>query len=83
MAYTQDLINEVKEIYPDDLIMILHAESGSAWLGRYLCDSAETSISIEKILSATSLDELREQALLLKRKHELYKKWKEQDPRKK
>jgi hypothetical protein len=82
MAYTQELINEVKALYPTSTEMINHAENGSVWLGRYLDDSSPMGISIDRILSATSLEELKKEAIVGKRKIELYKKWCEQDPRK-
>jgi hypothetical protein len=82
MAYTKELIDEVKELYHDYPKMIEHAESGSVWLGRYLDDCSPRTIHIDKILAATSLDELKKEALLLKRKVDLYTKWCEQDPRK-
>lgn len=80
--YTKELIDEVKELYPNSTEMIKHAESGSVWLGRYLDDSSPTGISLDRILLATSLDELQKEARISKRKVELYKKWCEQDPRK-
>jgi len=82
MAYTKDLIDEVKELYPDSKEMIAHAESGSVWLGRYLDDSAATGIHYDKILSASSLEDLKTFAMAIKRRVELYKKWCQQDPRK-
>jgi len=82
MAYTQELIDEVKALYPDSKEMITHAESGSVWLGRYLDDSSPSGIGIDKILLATSLEELQREARNAKRKIALYKKWCEQDPRK-
>lgn len=82
MAYTQDLINEVKALYPQSKQIIELAESGSVWLGRYLDDSSPTAIPLDKILLATSLEELQKEARLAKRKLELYKKWCEQDLRK-
>lgn len=82
MAYTKDLINEVKELYPNSYEMHKHAESGSVWLGRYLDDSSPTGISIQEVLNATSLQALQEKARLAQRKIDLYKKWCEQDPRK-
>lgn len=81
MAYTRELINEVKELYPDSPRMHELAESGNAFLGRYLDDSSANSINIDRILLATSLDELQKEARMMKRKVNLYKKWCEQDPR--
>jgi len=81
--YTQDLIREVKELFPNSTAMHQLAEAGEAFLGRYLDDSSSTGMSIDKILLAISLDELQKEARLMKRKVELYKKWCLQDPRKK
>lgn len=79
--YSEELINEVKELYPDVPRMHELAESGNGWLGRYLDDSAPYAINIDRILLATSLDELQKEAREAKRKVELYKKWCEEDPR--
>lgn len=83
MAYTKELIDEVKELYPTSTEMIKLAELGSVWLGRYLDDSSPTSMSFKKILSATSLDDLQKEVMMSIKKIELYKKWCEQDPRRK
>lgn len=82
MAYTKELISEIKELYPENTEIHKLAESGSAFLGRYLDDISPDCISFNTILTATSLDELRKIAMLGKRKIELYKKWCEEDPRK-
>ena len=81
MGYTRELINEVKELYPSDHKMHELAENGNVFLGRYLDDSSSTSMSIDKILLAVSLDELQVEARKMKRKVILYQKWCEQDPR--
>ncbi|MBK9223409.1 MAG: hypothetical protein IPO16_15000 [Saprospiraceae bacterium] len=82
MPYTKELIDEVKALYPTSAEMIKHAENGSVWLGRYLDDSCDTGIHIDKILSASSLEDLQKEARLEKRKVKLYHKWCKQDPRK-
>lgn len=82
MAYTEDLIKEVKELYPNSEEMHKLADSGNAFLGRYLDDSSPTGFPIDKILLATSLDEIQSEARMMKRKVNLYRKWCEQDPRK-
>lgn len=79
--YTTDLINEVKELYPNSPEMHKAAEEGNAFLGRYLDDGSSGSIPLDTILLATSLEQLQKAARLQKRKLELYKKWCEQDPR--
>ena len=81
MAYSQDLINEVKELYPNSVEMHRLAESGSPFLGRYLDDSSPTGISINDVLSAKSLEDLQKKAMIMQRKVMLYRKWCEQDPR--
>lgn len=81
--YTQELINEVKELYPNDREMRKLAETGNAFLGRLLNDSSHGDLSVDQVLLATSLDELQKQARILKRKKELYAKWCDQDPRQK
>lgn len=83
MAYTKELIAEVKELYPDMKEMHKLADEGSVWLGRYLDDSCPRAISIHDVLSATSLSDLKKTARGYKRKIDLYGKWCEQDPRKK
>jgi hypothetical protein len=83
MAYSEELIKEVKELYPDSKEMHELAENGDAFLGRYLNDSCDSGIGLNEILLATSLDELQEKARLMMRKVELYKKWCKEDPRKK
>lgn len=82
MVYTQELIDEVKELYPNATQMIACAENGSYFLGRYLDDNCSTSISLDRILLAKSLEDLKKEALIERRKVELYHKWRMQDPRK-
>jgi len=55
------------------------AENGTYFLGHLLNDSSAGGISPDTILSATSLEDLREEAKKLKRKIELYNKWKKED----
>ena len=73
--YPNELIAEVRELYPDSLDMIELAESGSWMLGRYLDDSSMSEMPMVRILSATSLGELQKEAHLAIRKCELYDKW--------
>jgi hypothetical protein len=79
--YTPELIAEVKELYPNSPQMHALADSGNAFLGRYLDDSSPTGIPMDEILLAVSLEELQKKARLAKRKVLLYQKWCEQDPR--
>ncbi len=75
MQYSKELINEVKELYPNSKEIHDLAKSGNVFLGRYLDDSSSGAISIDTILLATSLDELQKKARMAKRKLELYHKW--------
>ena len=81
MAYSQELINEVKELYPDSTEMHKLADSGNAFLGRYLDDSSPTGLPLDTVLLATSLEQLQTIARNYKRKVELYRKWCQEDPR--
>ena len=79
--YSPELIREVKELYPNSPEMHQLADSGNAFLGRYLDDSSPSGVPINDVLLATSLDELQKKARNMKRKVELYKKWCAEDPR--
>lgn len=81
MAYTQELINEVKELYPNSSEMHKLAETGNVFLGRHLDDASQGGFPVDTILLAISLEELQNQARDMKRKRELYGKWCKQDPR--
>ncbi len=84
MVYSRELINEVKELYPNDKEMHELAAEGNVFLGRYLDDSSSNMMSIDTVLLATSLDELQKKARMSKRKLELYHKWcKEHDAQRK
>ena len=51
------------------------AESGNAFLGRYLDDNAPRGFPIDEILLATSLDDLQRKARSYKEKANLYSMW--------
>jgi len=75
MKYSDELIAEVKELFPNNKEMHQHADNGNEILGRYLDDSSSGSIRIDTILLATSLEQLQTLARFQKRKVELCKKW--------
>jgi len=81
--YSQKLIKEVKECFPDYAKMHELADEGSVWLGRYLDDSSGGSVSLDAILTATNLEEIQDKARLIKRKVNCYKLWCDEDPRRK
>lgn len=80
--YSEKLIKEVKEVFPDTKEMHRLAENGNAMLGRWLDDNSENGISINLILAASTLEEIKDLARKAKRKVELYKMWCDEDPRK-
>lgn len=73
MQYSKELIREIGELYGSDLKA--RAEQGQQIVGRYLDDSSHGGISVETILAATSLEELKRKATDLQRKKQLYRKW--------
>jgi len=81
MSYTQELIDGVKEVYSDSKEMNELAESGNAFLGRYLDDSQSNSINIKTILEAKTLEELQDKARAYQKGVDLYRMWGKQDPR--
>ena len=81
MAYSKELIQAVKEAYPDYPKMGELADEGSVWLGRYLDDSVPTGIPINTVLASTSLEQIKELALQYKKKIDVYAMWRKEDPR--
>jgi hypothetical protein len=71
MKYSNNLIEGVKRLYPEQTEMIELAEKGDPYLLMYLKDSSQ-QISHKEILSATSLEELKEKAKVIQQKEELY-----------
>ena len=74
MKYTEDFISRVKKEYPTYTNLHKHIDNGSEMVGRYLEDSFGT-ITENDVMLATSLNELREKAIGIKIKKELYKEW--------
>jgi|GEM_PF-5242662 hypothetical protein len=71
MIYTNELIEGVKKLYPEQKDMIELAEKGDPYLLMYLKNSWQ-QISHKEILSASSLEELKEKAKIIQEKEELY-----------
>lgn len=71
MKYTDELINGVKKLYPEQKEMIKLAEDGDPYLLSYL-KSYLPKISHKEILLSSSLDELKEKAKIIQQKEELY-----------
>ena len=81
--YSEKLIKEVKECYPDSDVMHKLATDGNTFLGRYLDDSYSNGISLDTILTAITLSEIQDKARLAKRKVMCYRMWCSEDPRRK
>ena len=74
MKYTKDFIGRAKKEYPNYTNLHKHIDNGSEMVGRYLNDSFGM-ITEKDVMLATSLEELREKAIGIKRKKELYAEW--------
>ncbi len=74
-VFKKDFIDEAKALYPawDDLHRAI--EIGSGMIDRYLDDSTPTGIGYREILAATSLEELKKKALVIKRKNDLFESY--------
>ena len=79
--YSEKLIKEVKECYPENVEIHKLADSGNVFLGRYLDDSCSSGIPLDTILLALTLNELQDRARIAKRRLNCYKLWCEEDPR--
>ncbi|MCR3758451.1 hypothetical protein KYB31_05505 [Clostridium felsineum] len=78
IKYPEKFIKECKEVYPKWTALYEALEKGSEFVGRYLNDSSFETISVEDIISIKdmdSLNKLKERALRIKTKKELYDKW--------
>jgi len=63
LQYSQELVADVKRLYPDQPAIHKMAEEGNGFLGRYL-DDARGVIAIDTVLLATSLREIQDMARL-------------------
>ena len=75
MEYSKELIDGIKEVYPDYPKILELAEKGSPILGKYLDDGILNGIPIMTILRSNSLETLKELARLQLKKRELYNMW--------
>ena len=69
--FKKEFISEAKALYPTWNDLHTAIESGLAIVGRYLDDSTPTGINYHEVLSAESLDELKQKAMIIKRKNDL------------
>lgn len=73
--FKKEFINEARALYPTWDSLHEAIESGSGIIGRYLDDSTPTAIDYREVLAATSLEELKRKATLIKRKNDLYESY--------
>ena len=70
--FKQEFIDEAKALYPTWKALHEALENGRDIVGWYLNDNIPQGVSYAEILSASSLAELKEKAMVLKRKNDLY-----------
>ena len=73
--YSQELINEIKELFPKEETIIKLAETGNPHLGGYLDGYMQACLGCDEILVSISLKELQEKAFFVKRRSVMYNKW--------
>ena len=73
MAYKASFMREVKELYPEWVMLHEALNKGSVMVGRYLDDASNERITCEEILCADSLKDLQDKARIIKRKEKLYR----------
>ncbi|KOF57846.1 MULTISPECIES: hypothetical protein [Clostridium] len=76
--YSEEFKSQCKDVYPNWNELHEALEHGSEFAGRYLNDASFDTINIDDVLSIedmTSLKQLKEKALKIKKKKELYNKW--------
>ena len=71
MAYTQEFINRVKQLYPNSTEMHKLAEEGNYFLGRWLDDSSSGGFSPSEVLN-TPYEELIAKAKAMQDRQQLY-----------
>lgn len=73
--YPKEFKEKCKKVYPDWTQLHNFLDLNNPYAGRLLNDAALDVISPEDIINATSLDELKNKALAIKEKEELYSEW--------
>lgn len=73
--FKKEFIDEVKNLYPTWDALHEAIQNGSDMIGRYLDDATPNSIHYQKILDAKSLEDLKHEAMIIKRKNDLYRSY--------
>ena len=71
MIYTQEFINRIKQVYPNNIELHRLAEEGNQFLGRWLDDSSSGGFSPSEVLQ-TPYEDLITQARQMQTRRELY-----------
>lgn len=74
MKYSFDFKKRCKDLYPEYNRLHELLDTGSLFVRDYLQDACGM-INEDEILSAISLQDLKEKALIIKKKKGLYKEW--------
>ena len=75
MIYPKEFSDEVKKAFPDWIRLHNLLNEGSFLVGRALDDNRETGIPLDEVINATSLDDLKIEALKAQKINYLYHKW--------
>lgn len=85
MFYPEEFKNRVKKTYPNWDELHRRMDSGDVFVGRYLDNNSPSALSLDTILTATSLEELQKKAKIAQEKvalyHDLCTLYNEQNPR--
>lgn len=73
MDYSEDFKEKVRKIFGNQYDYLL--SNGREILGRYLDDGSSNYLSLDTIINARSLEELKEKAFAMKEKRDLYAEW--------
>jgi hypothetical protein len=76
--YTQELINEIKKVYPDNILLHDLVEEGEESIGRLLLDSIPKNPTYDEIINVETFKEfqmIKDRAKQAKVKDALYERW--------
>ena len=75
MDYPEEFKKKAKRLYPKWNKLHEMLDSNQTFVGRYLDDGRSSTMSLNKILSAKSLDELQNEARVELERNQLYIEW--------
>lgn len=78
LNYPEEFKRRAKEEYPDAHVLHVLLDRGKCeQVGKYLRSVTPKGVAVEDVLGASSLEEIREEALRIRRKQSLYREWEE------